>query len=237
MNIDLDLNKKIYNKNNINLKLENNNKFEKGIGKIINIAVDIGIKAALPDLIEDKVIEIKNILLKNGLKDGIKEISKKVKDTIDTIIGINKNIKITDIRNLTKRNGIINDFSKIINLAIDTSVKNKMISKELAGIIKSGKTAMLSNFSNRLEKNMMKEIKTIEKFKEAISKWEEALDKRDIEELKKQYQIISKNYNNMSSDLKDIIDIDKIEYINQYINKNKNIKIDNEEFELLKKIA
>lgn len=237
MNIGLDLNENVHNKNNINLKIENGNKFEKGISKIINVAVDLGIKAALPDLIEDQVIEIKNILLKNGIKEGIKEISKKVKDTIDTIIGKNNKVKITDLRSLTKRNGIIDCFSKIVNLAIDTSVKNKMISKEIGSIIKSGKTAMISNFSNRLEKNMMKEIKTIENFKEAINKWEDALDRKDIEELKKQYQIISKNYNDMDNDLKDIIDIDKIEYINKYINKNGNFEMNNDEFELLKKIA
>ena len=42
------------------------NFLETTLGKVINKAVDIGISAVVPDLIEDEVIDIKNAILKNG---------------------------------------------------------------------------------------------------------------------------------------------------------------------------
>lgn len=41
---------------------------ESDIGKVVNSAIDIGIKTALPDLIEDQVIDIKNTILRKVLK-------------------------------------------------------------------------------------------------------------------------------------------------------------------------
>ena len=57
-----------------NLEIENtliNEKEQKSflettLGKTINTAVDIGIRAILPDFIEDQIINIKNNLLNNG---------------------------------------------------------------------------------------------------------------------------------------------------------------------------
>ena len=45
---------------------------ESDIGKAVNSAIDIGLKAVLPDLIEDQIIDIKNAILENGFKEGIK---------------------------------------------------------------------------------------------------------------------------------------------------------------------
>ena len=51
---------------------KNQNKFlETMLGKTINGAVDIGLRWVLPDLIEDEIINIKDSLIKGGLKEGI----------------------------------------------------------------------------------------------------------------------------------------------------------------------
>ena len=57
--------------NNINLEKSNNNFLNNILGKTINTAIDIGLRAVLPDLIENQIIDIKNSLLENGLKSGI----------------------------------------------------------------------------------------------------------------------------------------------------------------------
>ena len=46
--------------------IEKNNFFNNTFGKTINYAIDIGLRAILPDLIENQVIDIKNSLLNNG---------------------------------------------------------------------------------------------------------------------------------------------------------------------------
>ena len=50
--------------NNINLEKSNNNFLNNIFGKTINTAIDIGLKAILPDLIENQIIDIKNSLEK-----------------------------------------------------------------------------------------------------------------------------------------------------------------------------
>ena len=58
------------NKNQIEntLEKEQKNFLNTSIGKVINSGVDIGIRAILPDLIEDEVINIKDAILENGFK-------------------------------------------------------------------------------------------------------------------------------------------------------------------------
>ena len=56
--------------NNINIEKNKNNFLNNIIGKTINNALDIGLRAILPDLIENQIINIKNELIENGLKAG-----------------------------------------------------------------------------------------------------------------------------------------------------------------------
>ena len=50
---------------------EQNSFLQTSLGKVINLGLDLGIRALLPDLIEDGVIEIKNAIFEGGFKEGI----------------------------------------------------------------------------------------------------------------------------------------------------------------------
>lgn len=62
-NNNLELNNKIVNENTQKSFLETT------LGKTVNTAIDIGLRAILPDFVENQVIAIKNNLLDYGLKD------------------------------------------------------------------------------------------------------------------------------------------------------------------------
>lgn len=62
-NNNLELNNKIVNENTQKSFLETT------LGKTVNTAIDIGLRAILPDFVENQVIGIKNNLLDYGLKD------------------------------------------------------------------------------------------------------------------------------------------------------------------------
>ena len=59
--------------NNLNIEYNQNNFLNNILGRTINGAIDIGLRYILPDLIEEQVIDVKNNLIKFGLKDGIKK--------------------------------------------------------------------------------------------------------------------------------------------------------------------
>ena len=64
---------------NNEIKIEKVNRKEdvlnRTLWKTINQGIDIGLRCALPDLIENKIIEIKDNLINYGLKDRNKKIN------------------------------------------------------------------------------------------------------------------------------------------------------------------
>lgn len=51
--------------------VENQDKFlQTTLGKTINTALDIGLRGILPDMVEEQIIDIKNVLLTNRTKRG-----------------------------------------------------------------------------------------------------------------------------------------------------------------------
>ena len=86
---------KIETKENIELLVEQEVTVEKQneflqttLGKTINTAFDIGLRGILPDMIEEQIIDIKNVLLNNGLKDGINFAIKSAIDLGKSALGI-----------------------------------------------------------------------------------------------------------------------------------------------------
>ena len=113
-------------KNNLekidNKIIENQNEFlESYIGKAINSAIDIGLKAALPDLIENQIIDIKNTILEQGFSEGFKNVIDKSlefgKSTLGIVTGEFENI--SQIQLAIKKGGILDNVSKLLDLSIN----------------------------------------------------------------------------------------------------------------------
>ena len=71
-----------------NLKEKQEEFLESTLGKIINTGIDVGIKAVLPDWLEDEIIEIKDSILNDGFKSGIQTTINKAIDMGKAIEGI-----------------------------------------------------------------------------------------------------------------------------------------------------
>lgn len=57
---------------NIDIEKSQNSFLETTIGKVINTGCDLALRTILPNVIEDEVIEIKNVIFNEGIKSGIK---------------------------------------------------------------------------------------------------------------------------------------------------------------------
>ena len=62
--MELSLNNKIENK----IEKEQNRFINSNLGRVINTGLNIGIRALMPDLIENEIISIKDAIFKSGLK-------------------------------------------------------------------------------------------------------------------------------------------------------------------------
>ena len=91
------------------------------LGEAINGGIDIGLKAILPDFIEDEIINVKNTLITEGFSAAL--------DTaIEETINVGKSIQgiltgsfenITQIKKAIEKGGLIDTISDLLDTSID----------------------------------------------------------------------------------------------------------------------
>ena len=227
--------------NNIEATPEKQQNFlETTLGKTINTALDIGLRWILPDIIENQVIEIKDTLLKNGLKDGInKSIESAVefgKSALGIVTGNFDNI--SQIETVVQKGGIIDTISASIDKVVNYTMKKDFIPSNIGSVIKNSKNVLLNNIQTNLEKTMTNQLKSIEKVDKYITNWNTALKQKDFEKMEQAYQ-------NLKDNLQELIPLENTlkkarELENMHLlikNKGKDFNISTEEIELAKKLA
>lgn len=234
----------INNNKNINLNIEKkqDNILIKGIKGALNIGLNLGIKAALPNIIEDEVIKLKDSILQNGLKNGLKEGIDNVKNKFKEVMnffGKNKDNKIKNvevINDLTKRGGEIDELSKLLSKAIDYTIKSKAINKDLGKAIKAGKSTILRNISNKLRDNMTDVLKEFKNIDELHKNWQAGLNNQDYDVMRKNYMKINKIANEVLPYKELFEKLEEMDLIQKYIEESGNFNLDNNILDLLKKV-
>lgn len=178
-----------------NLEREQNNFLESTFGKVINSAIDVGIKAILPDLIEDDVINIKDCILENGFSDGIREVINSAINTGKSAIGLftGEFENISQIEMAVKKGGLLDKTSKLLDIAINLANQKNLINKDVTSIIKTGKNSIINSIGDKIEKNLTNQIKSIENIEKYCDKWNEALEMKDLSQMESAIKNIDKN--------------------------------------------
>lgn len=210
------------------------------LGKVINTGIDIGLKAVLPDFIENQIIDIKDVLIENGLKDGIKEVINQGIEIGKSATGIftGEFENISQIENVVKKGGILDSTSKLLDTVISFAQSKDIIDKDVSKLIKQGKNSIISAIEDKIEESLTEQIKNIEKLDTYCDKWKDAYTNKDINEMEKAFKNIEK-YREKTVPLKNIFEkSEKIENIHTYIANNGNrFEISEVENELLNKLA
>lgn len=217
-----------------NLNIDNNIFFESTFGKIINNSIEFGIRALLPDGIENDIIDIKNTLINQGVPEAINELINKVVNLGKNAFGIIKDNfeNINQIENIFNSDNLINGVSEIIDNIIEN---NNILPENINNLIKNGKDFILSNVLNNVKKEIKNENNDIKKLKNYNKKWKDAYEKKDFKEMEKNIKKINKIMNNIAP-IEDMINEARtIENIHSIIKNNgENFNVSNEEIELSK---
>ena len=192
------------------------------LGKTINTAIDIGIRAALPIFVEDQVINIKDNLFKYGLKDGI---SKTIEDAIDlgkSAIGIvTGNFEsVSQMQSAVQSGGLIDGISSLLDTVVNKVKQAGLINNTVANTIKQGKNIILNNVENNIEKTFKNQYEILEITNKYISNWKEYFNNQDFEGMQKEYKKIEKQMSNIAPIEKTINDIKTIEILHNLIKNN-----------------
>ena len=219
---------------------EQKNFLETTLGKTIHTAIDLGIRALLPDFIDEQLINVKNNLINYGLKDGIQE---SVSDAIDlgkSAIGIiTGNFEnVSQMQQAVKTGGLIDGISSLLDNVVDKVRKAGLIDSAVARTIKQGKNVILNNVENNIETTFNKQYEAIEYIDKYINNWKNYFERKDFLGMEKEYKKIKKQLINIVPIEKTINNAKEVETLHELIKNNgQNFDLSQEQIELVKKLS
>ena len=226
--------------NNLTINEETQKNFlENTLGKTINTAIDIGIRAILPEFVEDQIINVKDNLFNYGLKDGI---TKTIDDAIDlgkSAVGmVTGNFEnVAQMQSVVKSGGLIDGISSLIDTVLNKVKYSGVLDNNIINIIKQGKNLILNNVENNIEKNFNKQYEAIENMDKYINKWKGYYQNQDFSGMEKEYKKLQKQIKEIAPIEKTINEAKTIEVLHNLIKNNgQNFNLSNEELELAEKL-
>ena len=211
------------------------NFLETKLGQVVNNAIDFGIKAILPEWLENDIIDIKDKVFNDGFKEGVQL-------AIDKAINMGKAIEgiftgnfesVSQIKAVIKSGGLLDTLSKLLDSVINYAKEEGLINSRTAKLIKSNKNLIMQNIENSIDNSLLDQAEAIGKIEGYIEKWQSYFENQDFINMKK-------IYNKRVKQMEDVVPIkrvlDKVEYVEnlqQLIENNgNNFNLTEEELEL-----
>lgn len=237
--MELEKNSKLELSEKMQNEREQKNFLESTLGKTINTAIDIGIRALLPDFIDEQVINLKNNLLNYGLKDGIGKTVEEAVDLGKSALGIvTGNFEsVAQMQSAVQSGGIIDGVSSLIDTVVDNVRKAGLINGTVAKTIKQGKNVILNNVESNIESTFANQINAIEYTNKYINNWKKYYEEKDFTGMEKEYKKIEKQLKEIAPIEKTIKEARTIETLHNIIKNNgKDFNLTNEQIELASKL-
>ena len=193
----------------------------------------------MPDYIEDQIIDLKDNLIKYGLKDGIK---KSIDDAINlgkSAIGIvSGNFEnISQMQEAIKSGGIIDNVSSLLDSVINNVYSHGLINSTVAKTIKQGKNSILNNVEKNIENTFNNQIKALNYTEKYIENWKNYFENKDFYGMEKEYKKIKTEMNYLAPIEKMINEARTIENLHMLIKNNgQDFNLTKEQMELAEKL-
>ena len=234
---------KIENEVNLDNKIINSNDqtnfLETALGKTINTGIDIGIRALLPDFIDEQIINIKDNLLNYGLKDGITK-------TIDDAIELGKSAigiftgdfeNVSQMQSAIQAGGLIDGISSLLDTVVNVVNQKGIINDNITNTIKQGKNIILDSIENNIEEKFKEQNIEIEKIEKYMNNWKENFNNKDFKGMEQEYSKIEKVLNNLAPIEKIITQARTIENLHNLIKNNgQDFNLNQEQLALAEKL-
>lgn len=239
MDIENQLNNEKNINNNLKIEKEQKNFLETTIGKIVNTGLDIGIRALLPDFLDEQVINLKDNLFEYGFKEGI---TKTIDDAIDlgkSAIGIfTGNFEnIEQMQSAVQTGGLIDGLSDLLDTVVGKVSQKGLINSNVANILTQGKDIILDNVQSNIEKTFSEQLTNSNKMNQYINEWKNAFENKDFNRMEKQYEKIEKELKELAPIENTINQARTIENLHNLIKNNgQDFNLTKEQLELAEKL-
>ena len=191
MELENNLNKN-KNSNEIVNERDQNNFLNSTLGKVVDSAVDVGLRMIFPDFVEDGVIAVKDALLQEGLKEGLDTAINGAINLGKSVLGIftGKFDNVSQARDAIKSGGIIDGISDVLDKVINKTNSSGLINNNIANLISNGKDAILDSVTNKIEDEFTKQIDSAEKLAKYETNWKDYFENKDFEGMQREYDKI-----------------------------------------------
>ena len=236
---NLEKNNQIEINNEIVNEQEQKSFLETTLGKVINTGIDIGIRAILPDFIEDQAINLKDNLLNYGLKEGIQ---KTITDAIDlgkSAIGIfTGNFEnVSQMQDAVKAGGLIDGISSLLDTVVDKVNEKGIINYNISNTIKQGKNIILNSIESNIEEKFKEQNIEFENIEKYMNNWKESFQNKNFEAMEQEYVKIEKILGNLAPVEKVINQARTIENLHNLIKNNgQDFNLNQDQLDLAKKL-
>ena len=188
----MEIENKLNNENNIEntLEKEQKNFLETTLGKIINTGLDIGIRALLPDFIDEQVINLKDNLFEYGLAEGITK-------TIDDVIDLGKSAigiftgnfeNVEQMQSAIQSGGLIDGISSLLDTVVNKVMQKGLINYNVASMLTQGKNVILNNIESNIEKTFADQLTTSTNLEAYINNWKNSFENKDFNSMEKEFE-------------------------------------------------
>ena len=223
--------------NSISLSNQQNSFLQSNLWKTINSGLDVGIRALLPDFLEDAVIGIKDALVNNGLQGGIKkavELAKEAGGGLASTVFQN----ITQAYSTLKNGDLIGEVGDVITNSINSATRNKEITADISTILTNGTKTLMDNIEANIKESFNDQLNSLEKLNKYNNNWRECFENKDFTGMEKEYKKIKNILEKVMPTENTIKQSKIIENLHSLIkNNNKNFDVSEEQIELAKKLA
>ncbi len=223
--------------NSTSLSNQQNSFLQSNLWKTINSGLDVGIRALLPNFLEDAVIGIKDALVNNGLQGGIQkavEMAKEVGGGLASTVFQN----ITQAYNTLKNGNLIGEVGEAVTNSISRASTNKEISAEVSTTLTNGTKTIIDSIEANIKESFNDQLNSLEKLNKYNNNWKECFENRDFTGMEKEYKKMQNLLNKVMPTENTIKQTRIIENLHTLIkNNNKNFDVSDEQIELAKKLA
>ena len=224
---------------NVNLEKEQKNFFDTTLGKVINSGLDFGLRAILPDMIENQIINIKDALFENGIKDGIQTAVDSIIDFGKSVSGIftGKFENMSQVETAIGNGGIIDTVSDLIDKSLVKVQQKGIIGYQVKNLITKGKDIILNNVTTSLKNEMKFQENSIYEIENYINNFNDFFNNKDFEGLTKEYNKIQDKLEKEIPIENIMREVSRTEIVYNLIKNNgNNFNLSEGEIEFIKKI-